>query len=480
MPPDGIFDEASIADAINDAVTNVEPDEFSIGWFNQKYAVVGEAGKAIIYQLTYDPIRKRKVLTRITFEDLKKFYQNRLITVSTPNGSITKSAAEWWLKSPSRREYLDGVVFDPTGEAPTTYWNLWSGFSVEPKAGDWGLMRDHILNVICRGNDEHFNYLLNWIARMFQFPNRPGEVAIVLRGKKGAGKGILFVWLIKAWGQHGLHIANAKHLVGNFNSHLRDCVALFADEAFFANDKQHEGVLKSLITEPTLPIEAKHQNLVDVINMLHVMLASNADWVIPASLDERRYLMLDVLDEKIGDRKYFAAIAAQMEDGGLAAMIWDMLNRDISDFEVRDIPSTDALLDQKIRSLDSLDRWWLDVLDRGFVWKSRHGVAHFAEWTDNGFYSTDLLHASYLQWCATNRIGYAASREALGARMTKMYQASRASGREIIGETETTTKHDNPVVRKNRPTGYTVDTLENARKQFEAILKMVCSRWADP
>ena len=37
-------------------------------------------------------------------------------------------------------------------------------------------------------------------------------------------------------GQHALKISNAKHLVGNFNSHLRDCVFLFADEAFFAGD----------------------------------------------------------------------------------------------------------------------------------------------------------------------------------------------------------------------------------------------------
>ena len=51
-------------------------------------------------------------------------------------------------------------------------------------------------------------------------------------------------------GQHALHISNSKHLVGNFNAHLRDCVLLFADEAFYAGDKAHVGVLNSLITEP--------------------------------------------------------------------------------------------------------------------------------------------------------------------------------------------------------------------------------------
>ena len=32
----------------------------------------------------------------------------------------------------------------------------------------------------------------------------------------------------------------------------------------------HESVLKALVTEPTLPIEGKYQNLVGVVNMLHI------------------------------------------------------------------------------------------------------------------------------------------------------------------------------------------------------------------
>ena len=50
---------------------------------------------------------------------------------------------------------------------------------------------------------------------------------------EGAGKGIFFNWIVRGWGQHGIHITHAKHLIGNFNAHLRNCVALFADEAFW-------------------------------------------------------------------------------------------------------------------------------------------------------------------------------------------------------------------------------------------------------
>src|SRR5262249_30458165 len=157
-----------------------------------------------------------------------------------------------------------------------------------------------------------------------------------LRGKKGSGKGVVCVNLVKAWGQHGAHIANSKHLVGNFNNHLRDCVMLFADEAFFAGDRQHESVLKALITEPTLPIEGKYMDVVFVRNMLHVYMSSNSDWVVPATHDERRYFVRDVLDTHVGDRPHFNALYKEMEEGGLAAMIFDMLNaRNISNFDPR-------------------------------------------------------------------------------------------------------------------------------------------------
>jgi len=450
--------------------------------FNLQYAVVNEAGKAVVYEPTMDPVLKRKVLTRISFPDLQKFYQNELITVVLPDGSsVTKSAAKWWLDSQHRRQYLGGVVFDPTGNAPANCWNLWSGFSVEPRRGDWSLMCDHIKRVICSSDGTHAEYLLNWIANTFYRPNEPGHVAVVLRGLKGTGKGILFTWLTRAWGQHGLHITNAKHLVGNFNAHLRDAVFLFVDEAFFAGDRQHESVLKGLITEPTLPIEGKYQNVVQVPNMLHVAMASNSDWVVPASHDERRFFVLDVADNRRGDRAYFDAIREQMENGGLAALIYDMLHRDISKFDVRDVPDSAALTDQKRHSLDTLDRWLMTVLERGFVWRSRFGLPVLADW--QVFVATELLHQSYLQWCDESRVSRPMTREQLGRRLAELYQPGRPRGEAIIGEVGSalfgTNDPDKLVMRQNRPHGYLLGALEEARARF-ADQRGVAGAWSGP
>jgi putative DNA primase/helicase len=66
--------------------------------------------------------------------------------------------------------------------------NLWRGFAAEQKPGDWSLFRNHIEKVVCSGVANHADYVPNWLARLYQQPSQPGEVALILRDKKAAGR----------------------------------------------------------------------------------------------------------------------------------------------------------------------------------------------------------------------------------------------------------------------------------------------------
>ena len=128
----------------------------------------------------------------------------------------------------------------------------------------------------------------------------------MLRGLKGTGKGTLGQILHRLFRHHAMQISNPAHFTGRFNGHLVDVLFLFVDEAFWAGDKAGEGTLKALVTEPTIPIEPKFVNLFQTPNRLKILMASNADWVVPATADERRYFVLDVSDmPQRGDRGYF-------------------------------------------------------------------------------------------------------------------------------------------------------------------------------
>lgn len=432
--------------------------------FNLRYAVVNEGGKCPVFHKVWDDQLKRHRLERISFADFKRMFSNRIIAVNNGESTAKKNAADYWLCDSRRRQYLGGVVFDPACSARADCWNLWQGFTVVPHRGDWSLMHGHLLHVVSGGNQKCFEYLLNWLARMFQHPELQGEVAIVLRGKKGAGKGVVAKYPLRAFGQHGLHISDPKHLMGNFNGHLRDAVFIFADEAFAVTDSRQEGILKGLITEPTILLEAKYQNPISVPNMTHILMASNCDWVVPASAEERRFFVLDVLDTHVGDQAYFNALNEQMENGGLPAMIFDLLHRDISAFDHRSVPRTSALDDQKRHSLSSLEKWFRDVLDRGYLWRSHRGNDHFTQW--RGFESTELLYDSYRQWAQETREKKTATREQLGVFLSSMYAQKRPSGACVIREVPIDDGKGDGMVRKERPMGYDLGDLASARKAF--------------
>jgi hypothetical protein len=454
--------------------------------FNRKFAVADDEGKPLVMWAVRDDELKREHYRRATFRDFMQLYQNRKFSleIKDANGNTTiieQSYARWWLNHERRRQYLGGVVFDPSGNAPSSKLNLWRSFAVEPKQGDWSLMRHHIRDVICGGRREAYDYLIRWLARMMQFPWLAAETAIVLRGPKGAGKGILGRWFLRLLGQHGLHIVNAEHLTGRFNGHLRDTIFVFADECFYAGDRKHESVLKALITEERLLIEAKYENPTLARNMLHILMASNVTWVVPASADERRYFVLDTIPDRVGDLAYFEAINQQMEAGGAAAMLYDLLHLDLAGFNHRDVPGTPELDEQKLHSLDSLHRWWLAVLDRGFVWKSRFGDAAFTAW--DTFYTTELLARSYTQWCTENRVNYPATREALGRLMAKTYNPRRPRGEWPVYERDSIDRDENnPVVKLGNQHGWLVGSLHQARVAFAKTLNLPeCELpWGEP
>lgn len=342
---------------------------------NDKHAVIGNVGgRCLVISEIYDQTLDRYKLTFSSFESISQRYSNRQVVVGvTAEGKeVTKPLGKYWLSHPQRRQY-DRIAFHPNAELEDVY-NLWRGFSVQPRPGDCSLYLDHIRENICMGVPEYYDWVIGWMARAVQEPATQGEVAIVLRGGKGTGKGTFANVFGKLFGRHHLQISNAKHLVGNFNSHLKDCVSLFADEAFFAGDKQHEGVLKALITEDVIPIEHKGLDLEQYPNYVHLIMASNDPHVIRATGDERRYMVLDMGEKHKQDTAYFEKIWKQMENGGYEALLYFLQSYDISGFNVRKVPQTDALRDQKMLSMSQDEEWWFQKLLNGRV------LEKHAEW----------------------------------------------------------------------------------------------------
>lgn len=349
----------------------------ALEWFNkQGFCAVYDEGQFRVMRQVEDPTVRFLVKDgksdkpRMCWESAKRqdflnYYETKKVETTNEKGKVTVvQLAPRWLAWSGRREY-ERVVFDPAGRFRDKKWlNLWTDWAVQPKKGDWSLLNQLLLEGLCDGNQEAYEYCLNWAAYMVQHPDRPAEVAVVFRGEKGTGKSTWGRALARLCGRHSLQISDQNHLTSHFNAHMRDCIFLFADEAMWAGDKRAEGQLKRLITEDTLAIEAKGKDVISVRNNLHVMIASNEIWVIPASVgDERRFAVNDVNNKFQGNHKFFEALNRQLDDGGLQALLWDLKTRDIKDFHPRrNVPKTGALAKQKLASMDYLDSWWYNCL----------------------------------------------------------------------------------------------------------------------
>jgi len=374
---------------------------------NEKFAVVQIGGKTRVVSWEDNPlVPGSRLPVYQTLEDFQSFQRKWRIEYTDAQGNAVKVArGKWWLDHPHRRQY-SGVVFAPNA-APSDMLNLWTGWGCVPRAGDCGLYIEHLERNICNGDRAHAQYLLNWMASAVQHPERQGEVAVVLRGKEGTGKGVFASQFGRLFGSHFLQISNAKHLVGNFNAHLQQCSLLFADEAFFAGDRTHEGVLKALVTEGTLMIEPKGINAFSARNHIHLIMASNNAWVVPAGGDSRRYFVLDVSDARKQDTRYFGEVAHQMDTGGREALLAFLLARDLGGFNVRNVPQTAALDDQKGFTRTGIDRLIEKCASEGVLPCAYSNSANVAltsgEGQGGGFYcaartiAPDLRHVGSMQ-----------------------------------------------------------------------------------
>ena len=146
-----------------------------------------------------------------------------------------------------------------------------------------------------------------------------------------------------------MSITSRERLTGRFNAHYERMLFGLAEEVFWAGDKEAEGAIKALATAEELDYERKGIDTEAARNYTRLMICSNVDWVVPAGSGGRRWFVLRVGNEHEQDHAYFAAIDAEMESGGLAAMLHDLQHTPLaSTVNVRKAPVTPWLIEQRV------------------------------------------------------------------------------------------------------------------------------------
>ena len=200
---------------------------------------------------------------------------------------------------------------------------------------------------------------------MVQKPEEKPGVAIVLQGGQGTGKGTMLKPLGEIIKHHYFYAHNPDTIASRFNSALENKILIFADEAFFAGKKATD-TLKSMITEHIQTIERKGIDPIMTPSYCRIIMASNHTNIVHAEEDERRYFVLQVGEARKGDHDYWTKYNTWEESVPLAGMLlYYLKNRDISSYNPRVVPASDALTEQKLHSAEPPMRFLFEVLNNG-------------------------------------------------------------------------------------------------------------------
>ena len=355
--------------------TSIESD---LDRLNKVHAVLPIGGKTRVVtfgELEEFPGRETIVMTQ-TIPDFKSLQNKYRHTYRDKKGEQrSEPLGTYWIDNPERRQYDGGMAFVPQHDGDVgDKLNLWRGFGVEPIKPDGKRSAaegcpnflDFMRNIICSGNEAHFDYLLKREATIIQKRIRT-EVALGLHTKEeGCSKGFYEATMGHLLGTHAMQLGNPEHIIGKFNPHLETLLRVTADEALFVGNPEHRNALFGLITESTLTIEPKGCGIYTAASYLNVSVTSNSGHFLPVSDTARRFFIPTLSSARKQDHEYFAGLQAELDNGGYQALLYHLLYEvDLADFNVRKVPQTEGLRQQRDLGLPSLDAWWCELLETG-------------------------------------------------------------------------------------------------------------------
>lgn len=187
-------------------------------------------------------------------------------------------------------ELPPGALVDRQGtKAVNTYWPV----NVDRKPGDPSLFVNHIKKLLPQGDDAEI--LITYLAALVQNPGHKFQWCPIIQGPEGNGKTAIMECIMRAVGEKYCHLPNAQDLGGNgskFTAWLQRKLFIGVEEIYCADRREVTEMLKPLITNRRIEIQAKGANQVTGDNRANWLMMTNHKDAVPVGIDSRRYCTL--------------------------------------------------------------------------------------------------------------------------------------------------------------------------------------------
>ena len=301
---------------------------------------------------------------------------------SFPKGKTNIKFIPCWLSDINKR-YSDKLDFLPGG-APQNVYNLWKGYQVEkvpPGQGDI----EPFLKLTQALTGGASDYLLKWLARLFQKPGEKPITAPLHLSDQGTGKNSYYEFIGDIMGNElFFETANADNdIFGRFSTAFEKRKLVLVDEAAGDTNFANNSKLKALVTNTTVQVERKGIQGVTIMNVAGVVFLTNSKFPVRVEDSDRRFFAYECLNTYSKDKAFWDSWhkSWSKKPENQRAVFDYLMSIDISKVDwIADRPHTQVYQDMRQNCLPQEVKWLV------------HLIEEFpAEWVNKPIKNTDLF-----------------------------------------------------------------------------------------
>lgn len=298
---------------------------------NAKYVYVADPG--MVFQL--------KTLARYKPSALKEHLETKtsvFVRKLGPDGSTRyekATAINEWFKWPLRTE-ADAATYTPGKgrfiKNGRCLFNTWRGWGCEPRKGNVKPFLKLIDRLFEGAEPWAKTWFLRWLAYPLQYPGQKLFTDVLVHGLvTGSGKSLVAYTMGRIYGKN-FTVIKQKDLHSDFNEWAEHKQFVLADDVTGSDNREYADILKTLITQEEIRINAKFLPTYTIPDCLNYFFTSNQVDAFFLEDDDRRHFIHETFAARMteGDKHEFFA---WRDAGGVEALFDWFLKLDLGDFD---------------------------------------------------------------------------------------------------------------------------------------------------
>jgi Family of unknown function (DUF5906) len=293
--------------------------------------------------------------------------------------TFLKASQIWDLQPSQDRNTVDGYIFRPyplghtveryvwedgarkLNTAPPSPWDMSPiGYDGQPEVMPFIAL----LERLCQSNWE---WMAKFLAHCAQHPDERGPHIVIFKDAGETGKSRLFETLDLVFGRYSGPIGDS--LTSSFNAALEHLViAWWSDPVIHGGfDRDLESALKNFSGDSKISINHKGGAKYVVKNYGRLLIATNKDWIVPVSSNERRYTVFGGAEPMTKD--WAADYMRWLMDGGVEQIRRYLTEMSLEGFSIHDNgPRTEQRIEMERLSAPPLLRFVAQEFERKDIW----------------------------------------------------------------------------------------------------------------